>query len=108
MTASGNIFAKALQDFERENIDTLLQTRGVRIERIVSTGQATAPGEWYDQPWREWVILLQGSALLQIESESQARRLVAGDWIELDPHLRHRVEETSADPQAIWLAVHIE
>ena len=35
----------------------LIQDRGVKIERIVSTGQSTPEGEWYDQPRDEWVAL---------------------------------------------------
>jgi cupin 2 domain-containing protein len=31
-----------------EVVETLLELPGLRIERIVSTGQATPEGEWYD------------------------------------------------------------
>ena len=41
-----------------------------QLERIVSTGQATPPGEWYDQPWAEWVLLLSGRAVLRFEGEA--------------------------------------
>ena len=33
----------------RERIDRLLDRPGLRVERIVSTGQASPTGFWYDQ-----------------------------------------------------------
>ena len=42
----------------------LLEHENLRIERIVSKGQTTPPGQWYDQDQDEWVILLQGQATL--------------------------------------------
>jgi hypothetical protein len=47
-----------------EQFETLAEGHQLRIERIISTGQTTAPGEWYDQGLDEWVILLQGQAKL--------------------------------------------
>ncbi|HNX20708.1 MAG TPA: cupin, partial [Acidobacteriota bacterium] len=38
-----------------------------RVERIVSTGQASPPGFWYDQERDEWVALLSGAATLLFE-----------------------------------------
>ena len=34
----------------------LISSEGVRIERIVSSGQTTPTGEWYDQDRDEWVL----------------------------------------------------
>ena len=45
-----------------ERLETLLVRPGLRIERIVSTGQASPPGFWYDQPDAEWVVLVSGDA----------------------------------------------
>ena len=39
----------------------------MRIERIVSTGQSSPPGFWYDQADDEFVVLLSGSARLRFE-----------------------------------------
>lgn len=79
----------------------LVRTPGVRIEQIVSHGQA--PSEWYDQAWAEWVVLLAGGARLVFD-DGTARELRAGDHLVIPPHRRHRVEWCSAD--ARWLAVH--
>lgn len=90
-----------------ELVQTLLALSGACVERIVSTGQASPPGFWYDQPQVEWVAVLQGEALLRFEDEPDPRRLVAGDWITIDSHRRHRVDWTMPDTPTVWLAVHL-
>ncbi len=89
-----------------EQITELLARPGIRIERIVSTGQASPPGFWYDQPNTEWVVLLQGAASLSFEDEDAPVCLKPGDYLEIAPHRRHRVESTQADPPTVWLAVY--
>ena len=93
-------------DLNEEYFETLLQQPGIRVERIVSSGQATPAGEWYDQAWDEWVLLLSGEALLQIAGESTPRRLLPGDSIMLPEHCRHRVAWTTSAEQTVWLALH--
>jgi cupin 2 domain-containing protein len=88
-----------------EEFVQLLRRRGLVIERIVSSGQASPPGFWYDQPEAEWVLLLQGEALLRFADEDEARRLQAGDWLDIAAHRRHRIEWTAPDRLTIWLAV---
>ena len=83
----------------------LIPDRGVKIERIVSNGQATPPGQWYDQPRDEWVALLQGEATLHFEDAPDVT-LHPGDHLLIPAHRRHRVASTSASPPCIWLAVH--
>jgi cupin 2 domain-containing protein len=91
-----------------ERIEPLACGAGVRIERIVSTGQASPPGFWYDQPGDEFVVLLAGAARLRFEDGELERdfELGPGDWVEIPVHVRHRVEWTQADPPTVWLAVH--
>lgn len=83
----------------------LLKHPGLRIERIVSTGQCSPPDFWYDQAEGEWVAVLQGEAKLRFADEAEARHLRAGDFVDIAPHRRHRVEWTPADRTTIWLAV---
>lgn len=85
---------------------TLVDPPGMRIERIVSTGQVTSEGQWYDQETDEWVLLVEGAAGLRIEGESEDRALAEGDWILLPAHCRHRVTWTRTQPPTVWLAVH--
>ena len=102
----GNLFAGVPARLNEEETRVLAELPGARIERIVSTGQASPPGFWYDQDRTEWVVLLTGSAGLMIEGEAAPRVLSPGDTIEIPPHVRHRVEWTAADEPTIWLAVH--
>jgi cupin 2 domain-containing protein len=105
--ASRNLFAGLPAASEREHTDDLLRAGSVRIERIVSHGQASAPGFWYDQDWDEWVVLLAGSALLRLAEEDEARTLAVGDHLHIPAHVRHRVEWTDPRVPTVWLAVHI-
>lgn len=84
----------------------LLERPGLRIERIVSTGQCSPPGFWYDQPDGEWVLLIQGSARLLFADEPEARTLNPGDFIDIAAHRRHRVDWTAPGQPTIWLAIH--
>ncbi len=90
-----------------EHLDVLLKDlkQGVRIERIVSTGQASPPDFWYDQVENEWVLLLQGQAELAWD-DGHVVILEKGDWVFIPAHKRHRVNWTSAEPPCIWLAVY--
>jgi cupin 2 domain-containing protein len=106
MSESGNLFADIPDSIPDEIFETLLKSSTVKIERILSHGQATPPGEWYDQDAHEWVILLRGAAGLRVEGEEQVRELRAGDYVHLPAHLRHRVEWTAAGEATVWLAVH--
>ena len=78
---------------------------GVRIARIVSLGQASPPGFWYDQAEAEWVVLLAGAASLRFVDEPEARLIGPGDWVEIAPHRRHRVDWTDPAQPTVWLAV---
>ena len=90
-----------------EVTETLLERPGLRIERIVSTGQATPEGQWYDQASDEWVLLVKGNARLRIEGEAHDRELGEGDFVFLPAHCRHRVAWTQREPPTVWLAIHI-
>src|SRR5260221_3442453 len=98
-----NLLRAALGAADCEQIKQLLATEAVRIEQIVSHGQASPVGFWYDQPDAEWVVLLKGSATLLIAGEGNVD-LTADDYLLIPAHVRHRVERASQD--ALWLAVH--
>jgi len=88
-----------------EIIDTLAAGNGTRIERIVSRGQCSPPGFWYDQPEHEWVLLLKGSATLRFADDAPLLHLGQGMYVNIPAHQKHRVEATSADEDTVWLAV---
>ena len=89
-----------------EVVDLLVERQDLRIERIVSTGQTTPEGHWYDQETDEWVLIVTGAARLRIEGEQSDRELGEGEWILIPAHCRHRVTWTRAEPPTVWLAVH--
>lgn len=92
----------------KEAVDLLAESSGMRVERIVSTGQVTPEDQWYDQAWDEYVLLVAGAARLRIEGEEEDRAMQAGDWIMLPAHCRHRVTWTQKDPPTVWLAIHYD
>ena len=88
-----------------EQADALLSRPGLRIERVVSFGQASPEGFWYDQEESEWLLLLTGAARLRFADEGDARLLRPGDWLDIAPHRRHRVEWTDPASPTVWLTV---
>ena len=99
-TTTGIPFAK-----DQEQVERLCSGEGLFIERIISRGQVSDPGHWYDQDRHEWVLLLTGKASLQFEN-GQLLHLSGGDYLLLPAGLKHRVAYTSKDRECIWLAVH--
>jgi cupin 2 domain-containing protein len=82
-----------------------LQTPRWRLERIHSNQARSPDGFWYDQADHEWVLLLQGSALLELEGEPQPTALSRGDQLLIPAPRRHRLLATDPDPGTIWLAL---
>jgi cupin 2 domain-containing protein len=87
-----------------EQVEALLTRPGLRVERIVSQGQASPPGFWYDQAEGEFVLLLAGTAKSRFADEAEARLLGPGDWVDINPHRRHRIEWTDPATPTVWLA----
>ena len=68
MEQFSNIFGQIPTGLDEEQFIALAETRDFKLDRIVSTGQATPDGEWYDQERAEWVVVLKGSAGLRFEA----------------------------------------
>jgi cupin 2 domain-containing protein len=103
--AMNNLYASIPPHLPDELIEALLETPAVRIERIVSHGQASPAGFWYDQEQGEWVVVLKGRAKLLFEGEEEAKEMGPGDHVNIPAHRRHRVEWTTSDEPTVWLAV---
>jgi cupin 2 domain-containing protein len=101
-----NILADLPTDLTCETFETIVTYDSLCIERIVSKGQATPEGDWYDQVRDEWVLVLTGSADLLFDNAVEPQRLVAGDYILIPAGCRHRVTWTEPEVKTIWLAVH--
>ena len=108
---AANLFESIPSALPEELVEVLAESDGhTRIVRLVSRGHASPEGFWYDQHEHEWVALLSGSAVMKFEDsgsgEITSLTLKPGDWIEIPARTRHRVESTSTEEPAVWLAVH--
>jgi cupin 2 domain-containing protein len=88
-----------------EIVERLAGGEAARIERIVSHGEASPAGFWYDQDQAEFVVLLAGAARLRFADDERALALGPGDWVDIPAHRRHRVEWTDPERPTVWLAV---
>jgi mannose-6-phosphate isomerase-like protein (cupin superfamily) len=72
---------------------------GFVVEQVLS-GQLELPVE-YVQAFDEWVVLLSGAAVLEVDGE--ALELTDGDWCLLPRGTPHRLVSTA--PGTSWLTV---
>ncbi|CAD73599.1 cupin domain-containing protein [Rhodopirellula baltica] len=105
--ADMNLFENVPTHLPSELIEVLAEGESVRIERIVSTGHSTAPGDWYDQEQDEWVVVLKGEARLRF-SDAKVISMQPGDHLLIPAHQRHRVDWTTPKEPTIWLAIFFE
>ena len=101
-----NIFSNLI-DFKDETFETLLESENVKIERIVSDAHVSPKDFWYDQEDDEWVIVLQGSAVIGFDNQESVS-LGVGDYLHIKAHQKHMVEWTSEKEKTVWLAVHLK
>ncbi len=103
-----NIFSGIKKQSPEEIFETIIKTNQFKIERIISSGQSTGKGNWYNQDRSEWVIVLKGSAGLIFEGNRKVVIMKPGDYINIPAHKKHRVEWTDPEGETIWLAVHYQ
>lgn len=96
-----NIFDFPQIPISSEVSEILIKNENVTIERIVSCGNTT---DWYDQTENEFVILLQGKAIIEYETGEKIN-IKKGDTVYLPAHLKHRVAYTSKKPPCIWICM---
>lgn len=101
-----NLFSDHPQQLSDELFSTLLESKNLRIERIVSHGHSSPNEFWYDQNHNEWVMVLKGAARLRFEDETVEMK--PGDFMSIPAHKKHRVDWTTPDEPTIWLAVFYE
>jgi cupin 2 domain-containing protein len=100
----GNLLEPVGAPAADELVTTLVRGAATRVERIISHGQRSPEGFWYDQAESEYVLLVAGRARLEIEGQPELT-LGPGDWINLPAHCRHRVSWTDPAVDTVWLAV---
>lgn len=101
-----NLFSDLPTNAVDEVFDELIACRDFKLLRIVSNGQATPEGQWYDQDEHEWVMLLRGSAALLFEGDLEPVELQPGDVVDIPPHKKHRVAWTDPAQPTVWVALH--
>lgn len=101
----GNLLAGACPTSGEERVEVLLERPGLRLERIHSCLASSPDDFWYDQPELEWVLILSGSARIQVADEAEPRDLSPGETLLIPPHRRHRVVATDGPPGTVWLAL---
>jgi cupin 2 domain-containing protein len=106
VVAPANIFANIPAALAGEQFTALWSTATLLVERIISHGQASPPGFWFDQKHAEWVLVLQGAAVLVFEGDVDPVTLKRGDYLYIPPGARHRVAWTDPDQVTVWLAIH--
>jgi len=101
---SFNIFDSLPKDLSSEVFEDIVHSSAVRIERIVSKGHCSPEIGWYDQDENEWVMVVEGEAILEFDDDSKCK-LSTGDYINIPAHVKHKVIWTNPDQITIWLAV---
>lgn len=100
-----NIFESIPANLHEESIENLVQSKDMKIERIISRGHTSPKSGWYDQPRNEWVIVLQGKAIISFETGKEII-LEAGNYLNIPAHTKHKVSWTNPETETIWLAIH--
>ena len=104
--ASGHFFSQIPDAIDDEVFDTILSSNRCEIQRIISKGHKTPSDYWYDQERNEWVMVLKGAAKLNFKNHNKTIEMIAGDYLLIPAHCKHRVEWTDPEVETIWLAVH--
>lgn len=105
--------------FFRGRIDSWVETKDLRVERVVTYGQASLTAAVCETPVNQFVLLIEGQVRLEVEMEkvnlmpgtgrlleNVKVNLTPGDHICIPHNTRHRVDWTSPDRETVWLTVY--
>lgn len=98
-----NIFDEISYDKNEEKFFEIFKNETIKIEKIVSNGQKSPENFWYEQEKSEFILVLEGFAIL--EFEDRIVELKKGDCLNIKAMEKHRVRFTSIDEPTIWFAV---
>lgn len=98
-----NIFEQIIVDKNEEEFFEIFKNETIKIEKIVSNGQKSPENFWYEQEKSEFVLLLEGFAILEFENREV--ELKKGDYLNIGVMEKHRVKFTSLDEPTVWFAV---
>ncbi len=100
-----NFLSLIPEQVDEEIFQDIVDTGQLKIERIISHGQSSPETGWYDQEKSEWVMIIEGEAIIEFDDGTETR-LGKNDFLFLKPHQKHRVKWTASDRKTIWLAVY--
>ena len=98
-----NIFEQIIVDKNEEKFFEIFKNETIKIEKIVSNGQKSPENFWYEQEKSEFVLLLEGYAILEFENREV--ELKKGDCLNIVAMEKHRVKFTRLDEPTVWFAV---
>jgi cupin 2 domain-containing protein len=98
-----NIFEQIIVDKKEEFFFEIFKNKTIKVEKIVSNGQKSPENFWYEQDKSEFILLLEGFAIL--EFENRVVELKKGDCLNIEAYQKHKVKFTSLDEPTIWFAV---
>lgn len=98
-----NIFDEIPVDKNEEKFFEIFKNEKIRVEKIVSNGQKSPKDFWYKEELNEYILLLEGFAI--VEFEDCEIELKKGDCLNIKSMQKHRVKFTSLDEPTIWFAV---
>ena len=98
-----NIFEQIIVDKNEERFFEIFKNETIKIEKIVSNGQISPEIFWYEQEKSEFILLLEGFAILEFENREV--ELKKGDCLNIEAFEKHRVKFTSLDEPTVWFAV---
>ena len=84
-----NIFEKIPGELKEEYFEEIISNNNFRLERIVSDGHISPEGFWYDQNKNEFVILISGSAVIELENDV-TMNMKPGDYLIIPANKKHR------------------
>lgn len=99
-----NIFSEIPQQLDEELLEVIARSGNTRIERIVSQGHCSTADDWYIQVQNEFVIVLQGEAVLRY-ADGEELKMVPGSYVNIPANTRHQVQWTDPEVKTVWLAV---
>ena len=98
-----NIFDEIIVDKSEEKFFEIFKNETIKVEKIVSNGQKSPENFWYEQEKSEFILLLEGFAILEFEDKQI--ELNKGDCLNIEAFQKHRVKFTSLEKPTIWFAV---
>lgn len=98
-----NLFTHIEVNKEDEIFLEIFKNETIKVEKIVSNGQKSPDTFWYEQKESEFILLLEGYAILEFEDKEVELR--KGDCLNIQAMQKHRVKFTSVDEPTLWFAV---